>query len=189
MEGRLEALLGKLNQLRRSLELLAEGTALLELLKAADLITESLKAGGKVVALGNGGSAAQAQHFAAELVVRLKRDGPPLAAVSIPDPATLTAAANDLGYEMAFARWVRAVGRPGDVLLALSTSGKSANVNEAVKAAAQMGMGVVYLVGAQEPPARADILITVPAQGSDRVQELHQLLLHLLAEEVERALR
>ncbi len=186
MEGRLEALLGELRELRRALDELARGTALLRLLEAADLLANVIKGGGKIIVLGNGGSAAQAQHFAAELAVRFRRERRALPALSLPDPATLTAAANDLGYEKAFSRWVEAVGRPPDALLALSTSGRSENVNAAVRTAKALGMRAVYLAGAQEPPVEADIVITVPTGETPRVQELHQLLLHLLAGEIER---
>src|ERR671937_650821 len=116
--------------------------------RGGQLLAESLKNGGKALACGNGGSAADAQHFAAELINRFETEGPPLAGVALTtDTSTLTSIANDYAYEQVFAKQVRAIGRRGDVLLAISTSGNSANVVAAVQAAHEIGVRVVALTG------------------------------------------
>jgi len=157
------------------------------IIKAAEIIKESLQRGGKVLTCGNGGSAADAQHFAAELVVKYmkEREAYPAIALSV-NPSTVTAASNDLGYERVFARQIEAFGNPGDVLVAISTSGRSPNVNEAVKVAKSCGMKVIYLTGEREPEARhIDILIKVPSKETPRIQEAHITILHIIAEFVE----
>jgi D-sedoheptulose 7-phosphate isomerase len=159
--------------------------------RAAELIVDALRDGGTVLAFGNGGSAADATHFAAELVGRylLDRDGLP--AVSLSDnPSAITAISNDYGYERVFARQVEALGRAGDVALGISTSGRSGNVLAALEAARANGLTTVVLTGGDGRPAReaADVCIAVPSAETPRVQEGHTLVAHILCELVERAL-
>jgi D-sedoheptulose 7-phosphate isomerase len=159
--------------------------------RAADLIAGALRDGGKVLAFGNGGSAADATHFAAELVGRylLERDGLP--AISLSDNASaLTAISNDYGYERVFARQVEALGRRGDVALGISTSGRSANVLAGLSAARGGGLATVALTGGDGGAMRdaAEVCIVVPSGETPRVQEGHTLVTHILCELVERAL-
>src|SRR3954462_2701767 len=150
--------------------------------KAGALLAQSLKAGGKALACGNGGSAADAQHFAAELVNRFERERPPLAAVALTtDTSTLTSIANDYAWQQVFSKQLRAIGRRGDVLLAISTSGNSANVLEAVQAAHEIGVQVVALTGAGGGKIGAalgasDVSICVPHKVTARIQEVHLLV-------------
>lgn len=156
--------------------------------RAGSLLAASLRGGGKLLVCGNGGSAADAQHFSAELLGRYERERDGLPAIALhADTSTVTAVANDYGYEQVFARQVRALGRPGDVLLAISTSGNSPGILRALEAAKQAGLGVVALTGrdggALAPLLRpADIEIRVPAQVTARIQEVHILVLHCLCE-------
>src|SRR5437764_5154856 len=155
------------------------------------MLAQSLKNGGKALACGNGGSAADAQHFAAELVNRFEAERPPLAAVALTtDTSTLTSIANDYGYQQVFAKQLRALGRRGDVLLAISTSGNSANVIEALRAAHEIGVRVIALTGkggGKMAPllAREDVHICVPHQNTARIQEVHLLVLHCLCDAID----
>lgn len=156
--------------------------------QAAALVLACLRSGGKVLACGNGGSAADAQHFAAELVARFTRERPGLAAIALTtDTSTLTAVANDYGYEKVFARQTAALGRRGDVLIALSTSGNSPNVLAAVREARGRGLQAIALTGrgGGELAALADLLLVVPSATVARIQEMHELCLHALADRVE----
>jgi phosphoheptose isomerase len=159
------------------------------LLLAADVITEALASGHKVLVCGNGGSAAQAQHLAAELVGGFRvHDRGPLTAVSLTsDTAVMTAWANDASFDDIFARQVTALGRSGDVLVALSTSGRSANVVRAVETAATCGLRTIAMVGdGGGALARlADVPIIVPIADTARIQEVHMLGIHVLSELVE----
>jgi D-sedoheptulose 7-phosphate isomerase len=162
------------------------------LLAAADAISRALAAGGRVLACGNGGSAADAQHFAAELVGRFTRERRALAAVALTtDTSILTAVANDYGYDRVFARQVEALGRPGDVLLAVSTSGRSPNVVAAVAAARNRQMATVALTGGDGGPigAAADVHINVPSPSAARTQEVHRTMLHVICDLVEAGLQ
>ncbi len=158
-----------------------------------DRLVAGLQAGGRVLAFGNGGSAAQASHFAAELTGRFEEDRPGFDAVALSaDAAALTSVANDYGFDQVFARQVAALGRRGDVVVAISTSGTSANVVEGVRAAAAAGLVTAALTGegggALAP--LVDHLIAVPSLRTARVQEVHAIVLHELAREVEaRAVR
>jgi D-sedoheptulose 7-phosphate isomerase len=158
---------------------------------AADLMTAALRDGGKVLAFGNGGSAADATHLAAELVGRylLDRDGFPAIALS-DNTSALTAISNDYGYERVFARQVEALGRRGDVALGISTSGRSPNVLAGLSAARAGGLGTVALTGSDGGELRdaADVCIVVPSGETPRVQEGHTIVAHILCELVERAL-
>ena len=159
--------------------------------RAGALLAEALRAGGKALACGNGGSAADAQHFAAELVNRFEMERAPLAAVALTtDSSTLTSIANDYAYEQVFAKQVRAIGRRGDVLLAISTSGNSANVVEAMRAASELGMRVVALTGNGGGRMGAllsaqDVHICVPHKRTARIQEVHLLALHCLCDGID----
>ena len=154
----------------------------------ASAVAERLRAGGKVLVFGNGGSAAEAQHFAAELVNGLaRRDAPPLAAIALTaDTSALTAIANDRGVAEIFSRQIEALGRPGDVALALTTSGTSPDVLEALGTARRLGLVTVALTGerAGEIAPLADLLIDVPSGSTPRIQEAHLFLLHGLAEKL-----
>lgn len=159
--------------------------------RSGDLMVAALKAGGKVISCGNGGSMCDAMHFAEELSGKFRDDRPPIAAISISDPAHLSCVGNDHGYEQVFARFVQALGRPGDVLLAISTSGNSPNVVRAVDAAKQRGMQVVGLTGNHggKLAALCDVEVRVPHSGyADRVQEVHIKVIHALIDHIERAL-
>ena len=151
-------------------------------------LVDTLRTGHKVLVAGNGGSAAQAQHFAAELVGRFKRERAPYAVLSLTtDTAILTAVANDYGYTEVFARQVRALGQPGDLLVAFSTSGESENVVRAAAAAHRHGMAVAAVTSGR--PSRlgrlADVTVRVPVVDTAVVQELHMAVTHILCDIVE----
>ena len=161
------------------------------LFEAAAAIVTSVKAGGKVLVFGNGGSAADAQHTAAELVGRLARDRAAIAAIALStDTSILTAVANDYGFDRVFARQIEALGRAGDIALAISTSGASANVLAGVAAARAARLVVIALSGRDggRLGGAADIHVNVPEQDTARVQEVHRTLLHVLCELVEEEL-
>ena len=161
------------------------------MVRAGVLLADALRAGGKAMACGNGGSAADAQHFAAELVNRFEMERPPLAAVALTtDSSTLTSIANDYAYQQVFSKQVRALGRRGDVLLAISTSGNSANVIEAIEAAHQLGVRVVGLTGNGGGRIAAllagdDVQVCVPHKNTARIQEVHLLVLHCLCDAID----
>jgi D-sedoheptulose 7-phosphate isomerase len=160
------------------------GTA--TVVRAAELMTAAIAAGGKVLIFGNGGSAADAQHFAAELVGRFQRDRVGLPAVALTtDGSTMTSVANDYG----FARQVEALGRSGDIAVGISTSGASPNVLAAFSAARQRGLRTIAITGRDGGAlgAAADVHINVADQSTARVQEVHRTLIHALCEIVENA--
>jgi D-sedoheptulose 7-phosphate isomerase len=156
-----------------------------------DAMVSSLKSGGKIMACGNGGSAADSQHFAAELLNRFERERAPLAAIALTtDTSTLTSIANDYRYEEVFSKQVRALGRKGDVLLAISTSGGSPNVIEAIKVAHEIGITIVALTGKSGGKMGgllrdADVHLCVPADRTARIQEVHLLTLHCLCDGID----
>ena len=158
---------------------------------AAERMVQCLKSDGKILACGNGGSAADSQHFAAELINRFERERPPLSAIALTtDTSTLTSIANDYDYDQVFSKQVRALGHSRDVLLAISTSGNSRNVIAAMQAAHDCKMGVVALTGRNggkmvEVLRPADIHICVPAQSTARIQEVHLLTLHCLCDAID----
>jgi D-sedoheptulose 7-phosphate isomerase len=161
------------------------------LARASELLVESLRGGGKVMSCGNGGSAADAQHFSAELVNRFERERPPLAAVALStDTSSLTSIANDYAYQQVFSKPLRAIGRRGDALLAISTSGNSANVLDAIHAAHELGVRVVALTGngggKMGAALRADdVHLCVPHRTTARIQEVHLLCLHCLCDGID----
>jgi D-sedoheptulose 7-phosphate isomerase len=158
---------------------------------AVSAIVGCITAGGKVLACGNGGSASDAQHFAAEFVGRFERERPGLAAISLStDTSILTAIGNDYDFNAVYAKQVQALGAPGDVLLAISTSGNSANVLAAVAAAHAKEMTVIALTGHQGGKMRAqlsetDVLICVPHDRTARIQEVHILAVHCICDAVD----
>jgi D-sedoheptulose 7-phosphate isomerase len=161
---------------------------------AAGLIAGQLRAGGKVLSCGNGGSAGDAQHFSSELLNRFEMERPPLAAVALStDTSTLTAISNDYAYEDIFAKQVSALGNGADILLAISTSGNSANVIKAMDVAHERGMRIVALTG-RDGGAMAgtleptDIEIRVPSERTARIQEVHLLVIHCLCDLIDQAL-
>lgn len=158
---------------------------------AARLVAGQLRQGNKLLLCGNGGSAADAQHWACELAGRFLHERPGLAALALTtDGSTLTAIANDYGYDRVFARQVEALGRPGDVLFALSTSGRSANILAAIEAARRQDLRTVGFTGiASEAMAPlCDILLCVPSAETPRIQEAHEVLGHAICAMVEAAL-
>ena len=161
------------------------------IVQAAELLAERLRQGNKILVCGNGGSAADAQHFAAELVNRFEIERPGLAAIALTtDSSALTSIANDYAFEQIFARQVRALGRPGDVLLAISTSGHSPNVLVAIDAARELGMVTLALTGRDggrmaEQLGDGDIEIRAVAPATARIQETHILIIHCLCDLVD----
>lgn len=157
---------------------------------AASIITERLKEGNKLIAFGNGGSAADAQHIVAELVGRYRAERKALAAVALTtDSSTLTAIGNDYGFEQVFARQLEALGKPGDVVLAISTSGHSPNVLRGLESAKELEMVTIGLTGRTggKMRDRVDLCLCVPSDSTPRIQETHMLIIHILSGIVENA--
>jgi len=164
-------------------QFLADERNLTCIAEAAELIAASLKNGGKVLTCGNGGSLCDAQHFAEELSGRYRQDRPALAAIALTEASHMTCVANDYGFEFVFSRFVQALGRRGDVLLAISTSGNSPNILNAAEAARAAGMQVVSLTGKNGGKLAdlSDIEIRVPHFGfADRIQEVHIKAIHIM---------
>jgi D-sedoheptulose 7-phosphate isomerase len=159
---------------------------------AGQLMADTIAAGGKILSCGNGGSLCDAMHFAEEMTGRYRLNRPGFAAIAISDPSHMSCVGNDYGYDEVFARYTQAVGREGDVLLAITTSGTSKNVIKAVEAAKANGMKVVGMTGRAGTPLAemADIAIVTPSGSAyaDRVQELHIKAIHIMIELVERRL-
>lgn len=158
--------------------------------QAADIMTTAIQSGGKIISCGNGGSQCDAMHFAEELSGRFRNDRRALPAISISDPSHITCVGNDYGFDYVFSRFVEGLGNKGDVLLAISTSGNSANVLQAVNAARQKGMKVVALTGKDggKLAPLADVSVVVPHSGfADRIQEIHIKVIHILILLIEKA--
>ena len=172
-----------LNALRENKEVLASVAA------AGEALCKCLKADGRIFSCGNGGSMCDAMHFAEELSGRFRMDRPAFAATAISDPSHLTCAANDYGFEAVFSRYIEANGKSGDALIAISTSGTSANIIKAAEAAKERGITVISLTGKEDSllGGLADFDLCTPGgtRWSDRVQELHIKLIHILIEIVE----
>ncbi|MCC6321743.1 MAG: SIS domain-containing protein [Phycisphaerales bacterium] len=176
-----------LHSAHRALQsLLADTASIARIETVASLLAERFAAGGKVLICGNGGSACDAMHFAEELTGRFRKDRQPLPALACTDPGHITCTANDYGFEEVFARWVRALGKPGDVLILLSTSGNSENILRASAAATDLGLHTVALLGKTGGKLRGTCTHEWIAGGAgeeaDRIQELHMLILHTVIE-------
>lgn len=159
--------------------------------KAAQLMAVSLQKGGKLLSCGNGGSHCDAMHFAEELTGKYREERMPLAAIAIADPTYMSCTANDYGFDKVFSRFLRALGQKDDVLLAISTSGNSANVLRAAELARQTGITVVALTGKDggKLAELADVEIRVQHSGyADRIQEVHIKIIHILIQRIEQLL-
>lgn len=162
--------------------------------KAAELIVTVLLGGGKILSCGNGGSAADAQHFSSEMLNRFERERPGLPAISLTtDTSTLTSISNDYDFDEIFARQIRALGQGGDLLLAITTSGNSENINAAIETAHEREMKVVALSGRSGGRlatllTEQDIEIRVPAESTARIQEVHLLTIHCLCDLIDQQL-
>ncbi len=170
--------------------LLVDEACLQNIEKVSLLMIEAIKRDQKILICGNGGSAADAQHFSAELLGRFYKDRRPLAAVALTtDTSTLTAIGNDYSYEEIFSRQVEGLGREGDVLLGIRTSGSSQNVLRALMSAKKKGMASILLTGTFEREAApvSDFVIKVPSTDTPRIQEMHLLVVHLICEMIERS--
>jgi D-sedoheptulose 7-phosphate isomerase len=155
------------------------------------ILERSVRSGGKLLLFGNGGSAADAQHIAAELVVRYKADRAAIAAIALTtDSSALTACGNDMGFDAVFERQIEALGRPGDVAIAISTSGNSVNVRKGLDRARSMGLKTVGLTGGAGGKMRSacDALIAVPSTVTARIQEMHGMIGHVLCKALEQRL-
>ncbi|HEY5666963.1 MAG TPA: phosphoheptose isomerase [Gammaproteobacteria bacterium] len=164
-----------------------------EITRAAEVMIRSLRKGGKILSCGNGGSAADAQHFSAELLGRFEAERSGLSAIALTtDSSTLTAVGNDYGFGSVFSRQVRSLGRAGDVLLAISTSGNSGNVLDAITAAHERDMSIVALTGRDggtigQALVPSDVELRVPSDRTARIQEVHLLIVHCLCDLIDQA--
>ena len=164
-------------------QFLADDANLTRIAQAAELVAASLQNGGKVLTCGNGGSLCDAQHFAEELSGRYRQNRRALAAIALTEASHMTCVANDFGFEFVFSRFVEALGRPGDVLLAISTSGNSPNILRAAEAARALGVKVISLTGKDggQLAGLSDVEIRVPHFGfADRIQEVHIKAIHIM---------
>lgn len=181
-----------LTNARAALDVLLADPASIERIEVvAREMAACFRAGNKLLACGNGGSACDAMHFCEELTGRFREDRDPLPAIACTDPGHITCTANDYGYEAVFARWVRALAKPGDVVFLLSTSGTSANVLRAAEAAKEIGCTRVALLGKEggDLTGCCEHEWVVAGETADRIQELHMLILHILIECAEGCLR
>lgn len=178
-----------INTKQHSMEILAEPIA-----RAAQNITQCILDGGKVLSCGNGGSAGDAQHFSSEMLNRFEMERPGLAAMALTtDSSTMTSIANDYNFDQIFSRQITALGQQGDILLAISTSGNSTNVNNAISAAHDRDMRIIALTGKTggdltQILALDDVEIRVPAESTARIQEVHLLVIHCLCDLVDHQL-
>jgi phosphoheptose isomerase len=193
----LRATLGEFMSVRQSIDDAIKAIGFLipleaKIREAASLIEIALLSGNKVLTCGNGGSAADSSHFATELACRFVEDRQPYPAISLTsDGGLLTATANDYSFEEVFARQVVAFGQPGDILIALSTSGKSRNVQRALEVARKNGLKSIALLGRDGGTCQdlASVTLTVPHAVTARIQEAHQVIIHILCELIEPALK
>jgi D-sedoheptulose 7-phosphate isomerase len=172
-------------------DMLADSVLQQQLVKAVDCCVNALKSGGKLMFVGNGGSAAEAQHFSAEMVGRFLEERKPLPSIALTtDTSAVTAIGNDYGYEHVFSRQVQALGRKGDVLIAMSTSGRSQNIVMAMQAARSAGISTIGLTGMhpRDMGELADVSLKVPSSHTPQIQEGHLVLGHLLCGMVEKQL-
>lgn len=188
-----DLILGELQQASQVLELfLSDKSNINQIQRAATMMTEAVLKGNKLISCGNGGSFCDAMHFAEELTGRYRESREPIPAICISDPSHITCTANDFGYPEIFARYLKAVGNQGDVLLGISTSGNSENVIRAASVAKQRGIKVIILSGKTggQLEGSADLLITVPHEGyADRIQEIHIKIIHILILLIEKKLK
>ncbi|WP_420209485.1 D-sedoheptulose-7-phosphate isomerase [Candidatus Electronema sp. JC] len=189
----LELVAASLAESTRAKEIFAAESAG-QILALAGLIVATFRSGGKLLIFGNGGSAADAQHVAAEFVNRFLLNRPPLPAIALTtDTSVITAVGNDFSYDLIFVKQVQALGRPGDIALGISTSGTSPNVVKALAAAKEIGLKTAALTGGLSIPAHgvaqhSDLLLNVPSASTPRIQEAHLWIEHLLCELVEKEL-
>lgn len=185
-----ELIRSELNEAAKVLqEFINDPQNLLNIESAARLIADSFRQQGKVLSCGNGGSHCDAMHFAEELTGRYRENRPGYAGIAISDPSHLSCVSNDFGYEFVFSRYVEAVGREGDVLLGISTSGNSGNILRAIEAAKSKGIKTIALTGKDggKMAGLADVEIRVPHFGyADRIQEVHIKIIHLLIQLIEK---
>lgn len=183
---------GNLKEAQQVLEkFISDKNAILNIEQAITSMSSALKNGGKIISCGNGGSMCDAMHFAEELSGRFRNDRKSIAALSISDPSHLTCVGNDYGFDKVFSRYIEAIGKPGDVLLAISTSGNSRNVINAIDAAKKNGMKVIGLTGKDggEMATLCDVEIRAPhSQYADRAQEIHIKVIHCFIQGIEKAL-
>jgi D-sedoheptulose 7-phosphate isomerase len=175
---------------RRHIKVTEESLALLlsEAQSVADMFLEVIRNNGKILVCGNGGSAADSQHFATEWVCKYKDDRRPLAAIALTvDTSAITAIGNDYGFDYIFSRQIEALGNVGDVLVAITTSGKSKNILEAIQAAKRKGIKVILLTGKSGGDLKnvVDVAIVVPSDETARIQEMHELVYHAWCEYVD----
>lgn len=180
------------DQLKQSsqLKLSIAETSVDIILEAAKLMVNTIKEGGKILLCGNGGSAADAQHISAELVGAFQMNRKPLPAIALTtDTSILTSVGNDYGFEDIFTRQVRALGRPGDLLLGISTSGSSKNVLKALGVAKELGILTMALIGSPKSPMDnvADVVIHIQSTNTARIQEMHITIGHILCDYIERS--
>ena len=180
----------ELNEAAQVLQVfIADPQNLLAIEAAATMIADSFRQAGKVLSCGNGGSHCDAMHFAEELTGRYRENRPGYAGIAISDPSHLSCVSNDFGYEFVFSRYVEAVGRSGDVLLGISTSGNSGNIIRAIEVAKSKGIKTIALTGKDggKMAGLADVEIRVPHFGyADRIQEVHIKIIHLLIQLIEK---
>lgn len=179
-------------QAKEILDLFSTEQNMQKISDAIEMLTASLIEGGKVISCGNGGSMCDAMHFAEELSGRFRNDRRGLAALSISDPSHISCVANDYGYEYIFSRYVEAIGKKGDVLLGISTSGNSENVIKAVRTAKEKGIKTIVLTGKTggQLADLADLEIRAPqSEYADRAQEIHIKVIHALIDGIERSLK
>ncbi len=151
------------------------------------MMTDAWERGNKIMFIGNGGSAADAMHFAEELVVRYHRDRKALAAIAMLDPTTITCAGNDLGYDHIFSRQIDALAKPGDVLLAITTSGNSPNILAALRRAKSIGVHTIGFLGKDGGQAKplCDIPLIIPSTRTARIQEAHKMIYHAMCDYID----